>query len=222
MDILLNIGTRPSANMVLNTKLGKVLPSSSGCQWISTYPADLIQTGRWDLVNSHGSLWLTFGAGRGISVVKLTTPYGFRSCRSKRKHRQANATVISFIFWKSWIPLQWRHNGHDSVSNHQPDDCLLNVYLEADQRKHQSSASLAFVQGIHRGPVNYPHKWPVTRKMFQFDDVIMFSMNDGVMQKWSFPFYWPFVRDIQRSRASRRASNVEIIFIPRLRHGVAN
>ena len=47
------------------------------------------------------------------------------------------------------------------------------VYSDADQTKHQSSASPAFVRGIHRGPVNSPHKWPVTRKMFSFDDVIM-------------------------------------------------
>ena len=47
------------------------------------------------------------------------------------------------------------------------------VYSDADQRKHQSFASLAFVRRIHRGPVNSPHKWPVTRKMFPFDDVIM-------------------------------------------------
>ena len=47
------------------------------------------------------------------------------------------------------------------------------VYSDADQSKHQSSASLAFVRGIHRGPVNSPYKWPVTRKMFPFDDVIM-------------------------------------------------
>ena len=51
------------------------------------------------------------------------------------------------------------------------------VYTGADQRKHQSSASLAFVRGIHRGPVNSPHKWPVTRKMFPFDDVIMTHME---------------------------------------------
>ena len=38
------------------------------------------------------------------------------------------------------------------------------VYSGADQRKHQTSASLAFVWGIHRRPVNSPHKWPVTRK----------------------------------------------------------
>ena len=43
----------------------------------------------------------------------------------------------------------------------------------ADERKHRSSASLAFVMGIHRWPVNSPHKGPVTRKMFPFDDVIM-------------------------------------------------
>ena len=47
------------------------------------------------------------------------------------------------------------------------------VYSDADQRKHQSFASLAFVRGIHREPVNSPHKWPVTRRMFPFDDVIM-------------------------------------------------
>ena len=50
-----------------------------------------------------------------------------------------------------------------------------NVYSDADQSKHQSSASLAFVWGIHRGPVNSPHKLPVTRKMFPFDDVIMYN-----------------------------------------------
>ena len=60
--------------------------------------------------------------------------------------------------------LQWRHNGEDSVSNHQPHDCLLNRLF---RRKDDVKAPR------HRGPVNSPHKWPVTRKMFPFDDVIM-------------------------------------------------
>ena len=47
------------------------------------------------------------------------------------------------------------------------------VYSGADQRKHQSSASLAFVRGIHWWPVNSPHKEPITRKMFPFGDVIV-------------------------------------------------
>ena len=59
------------------------------------------------------------------------------------------------------------------------------VYSDADQRKHQSSASLAFVRGIHRGPVNSPHtEWPVTRKMFPFDDVIMWPLM--IMKSISF------------------------------------
>ena len=44
------------------------------------------------------------------------------------------------------------------------------IYSGADQRKYQSSVSLAFVGVIHQCPVNSPHKWQVTRKMFQFDD----------------------------------------------------
>ena len=47
------------------------------------------------------------------------------------------------------------------------------VYSGADQRKNKSSKSLAFVQGIHRWPVNSLHKWPVMRKMFPFGEVIM-------------------------------------------------
>ena len=53
------------------------------------------------------------------------------------------------------------------------------VYSDVDQRKHQSSASLAFVRGIHRRPVNSPHKWPVTRNMFPFDDVVMHTCFVG-------------------------------------------
>ena len=58
------------------------------------------------------------------------------------------------------------------------------VYSGADQRKHQSSASLAFVRGILRWPVNFRHKWPVTREMFLLDDVIMES--DGTWYVSSF------------------------------------
>ena len=60
------------------------------------------------------------------------------------------------------------------------------IYSDVDQRKHQSSASLAFVRGIHRGPVNSPHKWPVTRKMFPFDDVIMEKKTNKTPHRRSF------------------------------------
>ena len=57
------------------------------------------------------------------------------------------------------------------------------VYSGADQRTHQSSASLAFVRGIHRRLVNSPNKWPVTRKMFPFDDVIM-QVTSQKTERW--------------------------------------
>ena len=72
------------------------------------------------------------------------------------------------------------------------------VYSDADQRKHQSSASLAFVRGIHRWPVNSPHKWLVTRKMFPFDDVIMLYCThhrNGKGRIWpgsELPMYNPY------------------------------
>ena len=50
----------------------------------------------------------------------------------------------------------------------------------ANQRKHYSSPWQAFVWGIHRLPMNSPHKGPVTRKMFSFDDVIM-SRGRGLL-----------------------------------------
>ena len=56
------------------------------------------------------------------------------------------------------------------------------VHSGADQRKHQSSASLAFVRGIHRWPVNSLHKGPVTQKIVPFDDVIM-SYKEEIMSE---------------------------------------
>ena len=64
------------------------------------------------------------------------------------------------------------------------------VHSGADQRKHQSSAPLAFVRGIHRKPGNSPHKWPVTRKMFPFDDVIRYD---------ELSISWAIMRQLQHS-----------------------
>ena len=131
-------------------------------------------------------------------VAVFTTENNYRKCWYKslgmiamknhfKEHGRDNGRKL-VRFWSWWnhngrdIPiLKWRHNRHDDVSSHQPHHCLLNYYFSADQRKHQNSTSLAFVWGIHRGPVNSPHKWPVTREVFPFDDVIMKST---VSQGW--------------------------------------
>ena len=68
------------------------------------------------------------------------------------------------------------------------------IYSDADERKHQSSASLAFVREIHRWPGSSPHKGPVTRKMFPFGDVIMVltrptELPEGhVSINWGWPY----------------------------------
>ena len=59
-------------------------------------------------------------------------------------------------------------------------------YSGANQRIHQSSASLAFVQGVHWWLVNSPHKWPVTRNMFPFDDIIMDCIEHYFL--WQTPY----------------------------------
>ena len=50
------------------------------------------------------------------------------------------------------------------------------VYSGTDERKHQRTASLAFVRGIQQWPVNSPHKSSVTQKKFLFDHVIMSAL----------------------------------------------
>ena len=73
------------------------------------------------------------------------------------------------------------------------------VYSDADQRKLQSSASLAFVRGINRGPVNSPHKWTITRKMFPFDDVIMLDIPHGLSV---INGYWRYLEIIDVTEAT--------------------
>ena len=79
------------------------------------------------------------------------------------------------------------------------------VYSGADQRKHESSASLAFVRGIHWWPVHFLHKGPVMRKMFPFDDVIISRsslIENRMKNAKSTHFYWYTVRIPGKLRVS--------------------
>ena len=69
--------------------------------------------------------------------------------------------------------LQWRHMGAMASQVTSLTIVYFTDYSGKDQRKYQSSAALVIVRGIQRWPVNSPHKWPVTQKMFPFDDVLM-------------------------------------------------
>ena len=71
------------------------------------------------------------------------------------------------------MALHWRHNDYDGVSNHQPCGCLLKRLFRRGSKKTSKLRVTGLCVGNSPGPVNSPHKGPVTRKMFPFDDVIM-------------------------------------------------
>ena len=75
--------------------------------------------------------------------------------------------------WINKNSLLWRHNGAMASQVTSFTIVYSIAHSGTDRRKRQSSVSLAFARGIHRWPVNSPHKGPVTQKMFPFDDVIM-------------------------------------------------
>ena len=69
--------------------------------------------------------------------------------------------------------LHWRHNERECVSNHQSHDCLLNRLFRRRSKKTSKLRVSGLCAGNSPGPMNSPHKWPVTRKMLPFDDVFM-------------------------------------------------
>ena len=71
--------------------------------------------------------------------------------------------------------LHWRHNDHDSVSNHQPHSCLLSRLFRRSSKKTSKLRVTGLCVENSPGPVISPHKGPVSRKMFPFDDVIMIN-----------------------------------------------
>ena len=100
------------------------------------------------------------------------------------RYRQCSACVISLSF-NAALQMGSATHYNDVIMGAMASQITSlrivysSVYSGAKQWKHQSSASLAYVRGFHRWPVNSPHKWPVTRKMFPFDDVIMFVQHHG-------------------------------------------
>ena len=75
--------------------------------------------------------------------------------------------------WDMRKTSRWRHNDHAGVSNHQPHGCLHNRLFRRRSKETSKFRVTGLCAGNSPGPVNSPHKGPVTRKMFPFDDVIM-------------------------------------------------
>ena len=115
-----------------------------------------------------------------LDIKGLQNVWFYQTVRLLRRIREKNAIGIL----PRWVPcprlkLMLSRHYSDAIMGAMASQITSltivypNVYSGADQRKHRTSALLAFVRGIHRWPVNSPNKWPVTRKMFPFDDVII-------------------------------------------------
>ena len=128
------------------------------------------------------------------------------------------------------VSLQWCHN--ESMMASQISGVFIvysTVCSGADQRKQQSSVALAFVRGIHRWPVDSPHKGPVIGKMFPYEDIIMVLcclggwlpsadsaslLHDDAMTWAYFLHYWPSalvgIPLLTHGFSTQRASNAEL------------
>ena len=78
-------------------------------------------------------------------------------------------------------PLPWRHNGRDSISNHQPYDCLLNHLFRRRWKKTSKLRGTGLCVGNSAGTSEFPAQGPVIQKMFPFDYIII--------ELW-FCFFW--------------------------------
>ena len=141
--------------------------------------------------SSKGRRELCWKLARVVVVIMFTSPTGRRHGAWFHKHKVEPKNVKLYPTWDTlrYIPASSvspggyfpQNNPYITLSSSWARWRLnlkivySTVYSCADQGKHQSSASLAFVRGIHRWPVNSLHKGPVTRKMFAFDDVTMGS-----------------------------------------------
>ena len=98
-------------------------------------------------------------------------------------------------------PLHWRHNDDDSVSYHQPHGYLLDRLFRRRSKKTSKPHVTGLCVGNSPGPVNSPHKWPVTRKMFPFDDVIMCSAPSHASLFTPVETHWNQNSDLSRYAA---------------------
>ena len=123
------------------------------------------------------------GHGWGQSLKSRSASNNLSTCILWARCQSA-IPLLGYRFFNIWpwnsnlssqrkVTLRWRHNDHAGVSNHQPHGCLLNRLFRRKSNKTSKLRVTGLCAGNSPGPVNSPHKGPVTRKMSPFDDVIM-------------------------------------------------
>ena len=134
--------------------------------WHSLGHLNAVGCGLWDAIQVFWSRWCgpRDAAQLGIRVGECT------------QRMQPRGYGCWYYFnTKMDSTLYWRHSDHGGVSNHQPHGCLLNRLFRRRSKKTSKLRVAGLCAGNSPWPVKSPHKGPVTRKMFPFDDVIMFN-----------------------------------------------
>ena len=125
--------------------------------------------------------------------------------------------TIQFGFQNRIRSLRWRHNDHYSVSNHQPHGCLLNRLFRRRWKKTSKLRVTGLCVGNSPGPVNSPHKGPVTRKMFPFDDVIMGESPHTHTPRQTTPRAHTYTHTHTHTQRNRNVNHITSAFSPDLR-----
>ena len=133
------------------------------------------------------SIWL-YRYHRKCIIIHVSLPVWHCYCEASqnntcaiRKRKNINASNLVMPLFTNLPNMSWFTHYNDVIMSAMASQITSltivysTVYSRRRSKKHQSSASLAFVRGIHRWPVNSPHTGPVTRKMFPFDNVIMIN-----------------------------------------------
>ena len=112
-----------------------------------------------------------------IIITNISRQWRHRHVHERSEHVDWMQIYIYLYTYtiNSWCVVYHYCDGIMSSTVSQITTSLKIVYSIVYSGTDQSSASLAFVRGIHRRLVTSRHKWPVMRKMFPFDDVIMCS-----------------------------------------------
>ena len=170
------------------------------CWFCDSFSVSLVKgsnlCNRWSLVMDNQFL------PHSLLTDYLSTLGLIHVSKMVRKSKMHIYIDCEFWIWSvSYIchsPLHRRHNGHDGVSITSITIVYSTVYSGAYQSKHQSSASLAFVRGIHRWAVNSPQKWPVVRKMFHLRTPILRSryIFRILQSNITFAYKWEIAIDV--------------------------
>ena len=130
--------------------------------------------------------------GWSIAKISYHTNSNGKACH-RCVYVKCILSVLLFENLLSHTSLQWRHNGSDSVSNHQPRECLLSRLIRCISKKTSKLRVTGLCAGNSPLTGEFPAQRPVTRKMFPFDDVIMWQWYGFLpvwVRRWSFKLLW--------------------------------